>query len=164
MKLAINSKNTLQVTILLCLLIAGISFWLYKDNADFIKSFNNHEENAPTDVSEPDNNQYSSLNEAIEATRYYIDQTKDSSVSGSSTQFKAENPQNSYFAYFTKDNFQLKSQVKDDNWQLQMNLRGFGYGNNIYEVSGKEVQTNKDRIEITKSSAAKLRNGNRRMV
>ncbi len=101
-----------------------------------------------------DHGLYKSLGEAMAASRYSIYPTKNAPLPVYKEAFEANNPRQAFAAYFAKDGVHLVSKAENNKWRVQMNLTGYGYGDDIAEVEQTEtnVQKDKSRIEITKSA------------
>lgn len=99
-----------------------------------------------------ENGLYNSLGEAMKAARYSFNWIDTSPLPDNKGAFEADNPNNSYATYIQDESVNLVSQ--NDDWQIEMKLKGFGYGKDIFKVSSDKpkVQKNKTRIEINKSA------------
>ncbi|MBI3426641.1 MAG: putative Ig domain-containing protein, partial [Acidobacteria bacterium] len=87
---------------------------------------------------------YDSLNAALNATRYQVNQT------GSA--WRAENPAQRLRAQFTPTEVRMtETQSSKPQWQFGMRLSGYGYGDQLAPVSAGTLTSNGSRVEIRKT-------------
>lgn len=99
---------------------------------------------------------YKSLGEAMNASHYSIYPTQNAPLPKHKEAFEANNPKQAFSTYFAKDGIHLVSKAKNNKWRVQMNLKGYAYGDNFTEVkeTRAKVQKKKSRIELTKSAVS----------
>jgi hypothetical protein len=98
---------------------------------------------------------YSSLQEAMAATRYQAEWQSPVAPDGSGGAYELRNEAHSLRAYVSTTGFQVGSLGGDRqrSWQLGMRLKGYGYGNNLSSITTGEIAANQNRVQITQHSA-----------
>ena len=92
---------------------------------------------------------YPSLEQAIDAARYNIDQSGLPELKGT---YKANNPAQGYRAQFTPSGIKVMGEKREGRWEFGMKLKGYGYGDETVAVRSGQINAKGNRVEIARST------------
>ncbi|HYV07857.1 MAG TPA: hypothetical protein VFB82_24915, partial [Blastocatellia bacterium] len=96
---------------------------------------------------------YDSLAEAMVAVNYQANWQPRPQLDNLGAAYEFKNTANNLLAYVNSDGIQVTS-LGDakKSWRLGLQLRAYGYGKTLGEVSSGELRANKNRVEIQRSA------------
>lgn len=97
---------------------------------------------------------YSSLQEAMTASRYKAEWQTQTVVAGLEGAFELKNPAHNLREYLTSSELRVASLSDEAQraWQLGMKLIGYGYGPTLSSIATGEITAKENRVEIQKSA------------
>jgi len=103
---------------------------------------------------------YSSLAEAMAAARYGVYETRHTLYAEKGEQFYANNPAQSYSAFFSEEGMRLMmKETEGSSPQLMMKLKQVGYGERLAEVGAGSLSVKGNRIEIQRQTGLASHSG-----